>query len=78
MAPEEQRTTRWPSWRRATAVSTIVDSVDSSGSWVVSSTIEDVPVERSVSARALCADSNGLQEDTQFDNDGEMFLHLVR
>lgn len=44
MAPEEHKTTRWPSRRRPTAVSTIVDSVLSKGSWVFSSTMDDVPV----------------------------------
>ena len=44
MAPEEQRTTRWPSRRRPTAVSTIVDRVLNKGSWVFSSTMDDVPV----------------------------------
>lgn len=44
MAPEEQRTTRWPSRRRPTAVSTIVERVLSRGSWVFSSTMDDVPV----------------------------------
>ena len=44
MAPEEQRTTRWPSRRRPTAVSTIVERVLRRGSWVFSSTMDDVPV----------------------------------
>ena len=44
MAPEEQRTTRWPSRRRPTAVSTIVERVLSRGSCVFSSTMDDVPV----------------------------------
>lgn len=44
MAPEEQMTTRWPSWRRLMAVSTIVDNVDNNGSWELSETIDDVPM----------------------------------
>jgi hypothetical protein len=44
MAPEEHRTTRWPSRRRPTAVSTIVERVLSKGSCVFSSTMDDVPV----------------------------------
>lgn len=44
MAPEEQMTTRWPSRRRPTAVSTMVDKVLRRGSWVFSSTMDDVPV----------------------------------
>jgi hypothetical protein len=43
MAPEEQMMMRWPSLRRATAVSTMVDRVDRRGSWVFSLTMEDVP-----------------------------------
>ena len=46
MAPEEQMTTLWPSWRRLTAVCTMVEMVGRRGSWVFSSTIEDVPVSR--------------------------------
>jgi hypothetical protein len=44
MAPEEHMTTRCPSRRRPTAVSTMVERVLKRGSWVVSSTIDDVPV----------------------------------
>lgn len=43
IAPEEQITTLWPSLLRVIAVSTIVERVDSNGSCVFSSTIEDVP-----------------------------------
>lgn len=43
IAPEETRTTRWPSLRSSTAVSTIEERVDSSGLWLFSSTIELVP-----------------------------------
>lgn len=39
-------TTRWPSRRRPTAVSTMVESVLSRGSWVFSSTMDEVPVFR--------------------------------
>jgi len=43
MAPEEQMTTRWPSWCSETAVSTIVERVESKGSCVFSSTMDEVP-----------------------------------
>jgi hypothetical protein len=43
MAPEEHMMMRWPSLRRATAVSTMVERVDRRGSWVFSLTMEDVP-----------------------------------
>lgn len=44
MAPEETRTTRWPSLCSFTAVSTMTVKMDSSGSCVFSSTMEDVPI----------------------------------
>ena len=43
MAPDETITTRWPSLRRRTAVSTISESVAMSGSWLVASMMELVP-----------------------------------
>lgn len=44
IAPEETMTTRWPSWRSLTAVSTIRVTTDRRGSQVFSSTIELLPV----------------------------------
>lgn len=44
IAPEETMTTLWPSFRSLTAVSTIRVRMGSRGSWVVSSTIELVPL----------------------------------
>jgi hypothetical protein len=52
MAPEEHKTTRCPSWRRLTAVSTIVDREERRGSWVFSSTMEDVPAFSNVNMEA--------------------------
>ena len=43
MAPEDTMITLWPSLRNFTAVSTMRESVDRSGSWLLSSTIELVP-----------------------------------
>jgi hypothetical protein len=43
MAPEETRMTLWPSCWSFTAVSTMKLRMESSGSWVVSSTMELVP-----------------------------------
>jgi hypothetical protein len=44
IAPDETMTTRWPSFRSLMAVSTMRLRMDNSGSWVLSSTIELVPV----------------------------------
>ena len=43
IAPELTRTTLCPAARRRTTVSTMAESVDKSGWWVVSCTIDDVP-----------------------------------
>lgn len=44
IAPEETKMTRWPNLRSFIHVSTIIESVDSRGSWVTSSQMDDVPV----------------------------------
>lgn len=62
-------TTRCPSLMRATAVSTIRESIDNSGSCVLSCTIELEPVERSQSATILEI-AHPLR--TQFDHNGKM------
>jgi len=46
MAPEETMTTLCPSFFSFTAVSTMRDRVEMSGSWLFSSTIELVPIKR--------------------------------
>lgn len=43
MAPEETMTTLCPSFCNAQAVSTIVERVERRGSWLFSSTMEEVP-----------------------------------
>ena len=45
IAPEETMTTRCPSWIKLTAVSTMRESMDNSGSCVFSWTIELEPIE---------------------------------
>lgn len=46
MAPEETRTTLWPCDCSFIAVSTMTLRMERRGSWVVSSTMELVPVRR--------------------------------
>ena len=77
MAPEEQMTTRWPSWWRLTAVSTIVERVDRRGSCVFSSTMDEVPScsQRLCAGSAICA-LVATWLGTELDDYSEMLLHL--
>ena len=73
MAPEETMTTRWPSFMRATAVSTMRERIDSKGSCVFSWTIELDPMKRS-SQQLYPSIPHSLH--TELNHDGEMFLAL--
>ena len=74
MAPEEQMTTRWPSWRRLIAVSTMVDRIDSRGSCEFSETMDDVPMAcQTVHFFFMyCLEF----EPTELDDNGEMLSRL--
>ena len=61
-------TTRWPSLRSLMAVSTIKDKIDRIGSWVISSTIEDVP--RTIVSLLTWGLMPGMVTD--FDNNSKM------
>ena len=76
MAPEEHITTRWPARRRPTAVSTMVESVLSKGSWVFSSTMDDVP-GKSVSGVCSQAFSGPVLLYTELYYNGKVTLHLA-
>jgi hypothetical protein len=47
MAPEDTMTTRCPSFCSLQAVSTMVERIERRGSWLFSSTIDEVPGRKS-------------------------------
>lgn len=73
MAPEDTMTTLCPSLRNWTAVSTISDKVERSGSCVFSSTIELVPARRQSEIRWFMVGLNNTKLDD--DSEGLRTLH---
>jgi hypothetical protein len=77
MAPEETKTTRWPSARSLRVVSTITERIERSGSWVVSETMELVPVGGvRVYIGVQRLGSVDRESITKFDYYCEVFLHI--
>lgn len=68
-APDDTRTTRWPSLCSLVTVSTINVKIESMGSWVFSSTIELVPDISS--GQYLSHRTTDIDPRTQFDHDCE-------